>query len=153
MRDKTYKILNLIAKYISQSEDKHIHEEDIVNELIEMDFDMNEIDTALFWLETMGLNFEQTIFETSLKKQIRIITKEEENVLTRDAINYLYLLKDKGLIDNDMFEDILEKVVVANLGRKLGMEEIKLLTALTAFNNNKRLFNYVLENDGEVLYN
>jgi uncharacterized protein Smg (DUF494 family) len=153
LKDKTYKILNLIAKYISQSENKHIHEEDIINELIEMDFEMNEIDTALFWLETMGLNFEQTTYDISSKRQIRIITKEEESSLTKEAIGYLYFLKEKGLIDNDMFEDILEKVVVANMDRKLGIEEIKLLTALTAFNNNKKLFNYVLDNDGDVLYN
>ncbi len=153
MRDKTYKILNLIAKYISQSEDKSIHEEDIVNELMEMNFEMNEIDTALFWIETMGLNIEQTIYDMPVYSYMRIMTREEENSLTRESINYLYFLKEKGLIDNDMFEDILEKVVVANSDRKLGINEIKLLTALTAFNNNKKLFNYVLDNESEVIYN
>ena len=156
MKDKTLKILHLIAKYIAESENMEINEEDIINELLDMEFDMNDIDVALFWLETMGLNINQPQVEDrrgANLRSIRLITKEEENFLTRDAIQYLYVLKEKGLIDGDMFEDILEKVVISNVGRKLSIDEIKLLTALTAFGNNKKLFNYVLDNEGEVLYN
>jgi uncharacterized protein Smg (DUF494 family) len=156
LKDKTLKILNLIAKYIAKAENKEIYEEDIINELLDMDFDINDIDVALFWLESMGLNINQLQVEDhnlTEFKSIRLITNEEKNFLTNDAIEYLYLLKDKGLIDGDMFEDILEKVVVSNINRKLGIDEIKLLTALTAFGNNKNLFNYIMGNNGDVLYN
>ncbi len=151
MKNKTYKILNLIAKYVSHN--KVIYEEELINDLAEMGFEINEIDTALYWLETMGIDINQSNEEFNDSKYIRIITKEENSSLTKDAMNYLYLLKKQGLIDSDMFEDIMEKVVVANLDMKIDIEEIKLLTALTAFNGNKKLFNYVVDNEGEMIYN
>ena len=154
LKNKTYKILNLIAKYVSHN--KVIYEEELINDLAEMGFEINEIDTALYWLETMGIDINQSNEEFNDSKYVRVITKEENNSLTKDAMNYLYLLKKQGLIDSDMFEDIMEKVVVANLDIKIDIEEIKLLISLISFNSidtTDENFLKLLSDDGEILYN
>jgi len=156
LKSKTYKIVNLIAKYLSKN--NTIYEDEIINDLLQMGFDSREIDNALYWLETMGISFDNFFYKqessnNKLPKNFRILTKEETDFLTKDAINYLYLLKKKGLVDDDIFESILERVVISTYGNKVGLEDIKLLTALTAYNNNKNLFDYILNNETEVIYN
>jgi len=151
LKNKTYKILNLIAKYIANH--KAIYEEDLINDLLDMGFELKDIDAAIYWMESLGMDISRSVDVADSRNYIRILTYEESNSLTKEAVNYLYILKKKGLIDNDMFEDILEKVIIADLDIKMDIEEIKLLTALTAYNSNNKLFNYVVENDGEVLYN
>ncbi len=151
MKNKTYKILNLIARYIANH--KTVYEEELINDLLDMGFELKDIDTAIYWMESFGMDISKNLDISDSRNYVRILTYEESNSLTKEAVNYLYILKKKGLIDSDMFEDILEKVIIADLDIKIDIEEIKLLTALTAYNSNNKLFNYVVENDGEVIYN
>ncbi len=152
MRNKTFKIVNLISKYMIENE--VINEEDIINDLLDQGFDIKEIEIALNWLESIGLDLKGLNF-TRLKGW-RILSAEENEILTNEARNYLFSLKEKGYIDFETFEDILERIMIVNPERKFDLDEIKLLISLISFNSidtTDENFLKILTDDGEILYN
>ncbi len=152
LKNKTFAIIKLISKYIVEND--IINEEDIINDLLEKGFDIKEIDVALNWLESIG-------FEISDKSNFnikgwRVLSTEEIEILTIDAKNYLFSLKEKGYIDNDTFENVLERILIASPERKIDIEEIKLLISLLSFNSidaPDKNFLKIISDDGEILYN
>ncbi len=152
MKNKTFKIVNLISKYIIKNE--IINEEDVISDLLDQGFDIKEIEVALNWLESIGLDLKGSNF-TSLKGW-RILSTEENEILTNEARNYLFSLKEKGFIDYETFENILERIVIVKPERKIDLEEIKLLISLISFNSIDTLdenFLKLISDDGEILYN
>ncbi len=152
LKNKTFTIVNLISKYILENE--IINEEDIINDLLDRGFDIKEIEVALNWLESIGFTLKSLNYTST--KGWRILAAEENEILTSEARNYLFKLKEKGYIDYDTFEDILERIMIASPERKFGLEEIKLLISLISFNSidtTDENFLKLISEDGEILYN
>ncbi len=152
MKNKTFIIINLISRYIVENE--IIDEEDLINDLLDKGFDIKEIEIALNWLESIGLDIRANDYQW--EKGWRVLSAEEYSVLTTEAKNYLFMLKEKGIIDNEIFENILERIMIANPERKLDIDEVKLLLSLISFNSidtPDKNFLKLISGDGDILYN
>ena len=152
MKNKTFKIVNLISKYIIENE--VVNEENLINDLLDQGFDIKEIEIALNWLESIGFDLKGLSYPQT--EGWRILSAEENEILTTEAKNYLFSLKEKGFIDNETFENILERILIVSPERKLDIEEIKLLISLISFNSidtTDENFLKLLSDDGEILYN
>jgi len=152
LKNKTFIIIKLISKYLVENE--IIDEEELIGDLLDQGFDIKEIEVALNWLESLGLDIRGS--QISWNRGWRILSSEERDYLTPEARNYLFKLKEKGIIDSEAFENILERIMIAGPERKLDIDEIKLLLSLISFNSADtpdRNFLKLISDDGEIIYN
>lgn len=148
-------IVSLIAQYFLEDRDL-TSEGDLVDELLSIGFDADEIDAAFNWMENQALHSpDQTELLTPMTSY-RIYTDEEKRVLDVDVRGFLARLRDMGILNNDVHEEIVLKALqIAD--EDLSLKEIKTITILTLFahaqNDWCREFDCLLDDDWSRLLN
>jgi len=132
LRERVLAIVSIIAQYVMEDRD-FLTENDIVEQLLEDGFDAEEIDAAFSWMETLSLQTGESQARRPLSMPTqRILTRDEELLLSRDARGFLVRLRFLGIIDDDLQEEILDRALRGEED-EISLKEIKAVTALTLF--------------------
>lgn len=131
MRERVLAIVTLIAQYfLEEHEPKSEH--DLVEELLAIGFGAEEIDAAFLWLEDETLRPPAGDALTPLPLSHRVFTREEELALNCEARGFLVRLRSLGILDEELFEEIVYKSVLAS-EEEIALREIKTITVLALF--------------------
>jgi len=155
LRERVLAIVSIIAQYVMEDRD-FLTENDIVEQLLEDGFDAEEIDAAFSWMETISLQSGANPARSRLSMPTqRILTRDEELLLSQDAQGFLVRLRALGIIDDDLHEEILERALRGEED-EISLREIKAVTALTLFTRSqhdwRREVDCFMEDDWTRLY-
>lgn len=155
MRERVLAIVSLIAQYFLEDRDL-TSESDLIEELLSVGFDSDEIDAAFSWMENQALYPPTQTELLPPMSSYRIYSDEEKRVLDLEARGFLTRLRDMGILNDDIQEEIILKAL--HLAEEdLSLKEIKTITVLTLFaraqNDWCREFDCLLEDNWSNLLN
>ena len=155
MRERVLAIVNLIAQYFLEEQDPK-SESDLVEELLAIGFDADEIDAAFNWMENHTLRAMPSQELAVPVVTHRVFTGEEQRYLTREARGFLVRLRNTGILDEELFEEIVHKSVQFT-DEEVSLKEIKTITVLALFARSqhqwRQEFDCLLEDDWSRLLN
>jgi Smg protein len=154
-KERVLAIVSLIAHYVM--EDGQLPaSSDLVEELLAVGFDAEEIDAAFNWMESLSLqpNNQSPNAPLAVPSQ-RIFTTDECLALSREARGFLVRIREMGIIDDEVQEEIIDKAL--NMADdEVSLGEMKTLTALTLFSHSHstwlREVDCFMEDDWARLY-
>lgn len=138
MRERVLAIVNLIAKYVLGSDGAPISEQELVAELMSEGFDAQEINDAFSWMESTALEQPMTQNHTDFctpSLKMRAFSAEECRLIETDARGFLVRLRSMGLINDEIEEELIGRIVSA-AEEPVTLQEMKILTALTLLARN-----------------
>lgn len=156
MRERVLAIMTLIAQYVMENRDPSA-EVDIVEELLASGFEEEEIDAAFTWMETISqsLRPRAQLEESFVVPPQRIYTPEEVRAFTVEARGFLTRLRNLGIIDDPIQEEIIEKAM-RMAEDEVGLKELKTITALVLLARSQdewqRELDCIFEDDWSRLY-
>ncbi len=107
----------------------------IIRELEKVGFKLNEIDSALDWLdglvEASSDNFAPN---NSNSSHIRIFHPHELNSFSTEARGFLYFLEQAGVLDGHSREAVIDRVLALNLKDSIDLDELKWVVNMVLFN-------------------
>jgi Smg protein len=132
LKERVLAIVSIIAHYISEDGQLPTNG-DLVEELLAAGFEAEEIDAAFHWMESLSLHEsgEQPIRPLTLPSH-RIFTSEECQALSCEARGFLLRVREMGIVDGELLEEIIQKAMQATED-EVSLREMKTLTALTLF--------------------
>lgn len=155
MRERVLAIVSLIAQYFLEDRDL-TSEGDLVDELLSIGFESDEIDAAFNWMENQALHPPAQTELLPPMTSYRVFTDEEKRVLDVEARGFLARLRDMGILNNEVQEEIILKALQL-ADEDLSLKEIKTITVLTLFaraqNDWCREFDCLLDDDWSRLLN
>ena len=155
MRERVLAIVNLIAQYFLEEQEPK-SESDLVEELLAIGFDAEEIDAAFNWMENHTLRTPQLQELAAPVITHRVFSAEEQRYLTREARGFLVRLRGAGILDEELFEEIVHKSVQMT-DEEVSLREIKIVTVLALFARSqhqwRQEFDCLLEDDWSRLLN
>lgn len=132
LKERVLAIVSIIAHYISEDGQLPANG-DLVEELLAAGFEAEEIDAAFHWMESLSLHEDSQRPDHPLTlPSHRIFTKEECQVLSRDARGFLLRVREMGILDEELQEEIIQKAM-QTAEDEVSLREMKTLTALTLF--------------------
>ncbi|MCF6178037.1 MAG: DUF494 domain-containing protein [Geopsychrobacter sp.] len=140
MRERVLAIVNLIAKYVMTAKGAQISEQELVAELISEGFDAQEINDAFSWMESTAIDHTPLLQQNcvnldSSATTFRIFSPEECRLIDTDARGFLVRLRSIGILNNEIEEELLDRIVTV-AEESVSLQEIKILTALTLLAKN-----------------
>jgi Smg protein len=123
LNERVLVIVTIIAQYIL-SDLEFPAESDLVNELLASGFAADEINAAFLWMERLNHNPRERLEPTFRAPTYRVFAPEESRLLSLEARGFLVHLRMLGLIDEILFEEMIEKAI-SSARDELGLEEIK----------------------------
>lgn len=123
MNERVLVIVTIIAQYIL-SEHDFPAESDLVNELLASGFAADEINAAFLWMERLHHNPIERLTPTFRTPTYRVFSPEECRLLSVEARGFLVRLRLLGLIDETLFEEMIQRAT-SDAGEELCLEEIK----------------------------
>jgi Smg protein len=139
LRERVLAIVNLIAKYVMSAEGAPISEKELVAELMSEGFDAQEIDDAFSWMESTALDQTQrqqdSVSLSTSSSTMRMFTAEECRLIDTEARGFLIRLRSMGIINDDIEEELIDRIVAA-AEEPVSLQEIKILTALSLLARN-----------------
>jgi Smg protein len=155
VRERVLAIVTLIAQYFLEEQEPR-SESDLVEELLAVGFDVDEIDAAFCWMEDQTLRAPQAPGLTAPLTTHRVFSVEEQRGLALDARGFLVRLRTAGILDEELFEEILHKSLQMN-DDQVTLKEIKTIAVLALFARNqhqwRQEFDCLLEDDWSRLLN
>ena len=150
MQDKIIEIIVYILSEIKNL--KQINEIDLEG-LTKVGYTENEINTAFAWLYSK-INRGENIFKGKKEsdKSKRFFHEAEKNTLTTEAMGYLMMLMELGLLSDDDEELILDKIFYSGL-QKIELTELKSIIAsliLDLENKSEKLDRLFLQNNDTI---
>ena len=136
MRQKILNILGHLSQSLQQEKDLFYDADQIWEELSSHGFSEEEILGALSHIEKTMLE-EIGPFWSQDIPVCRVYSPKESNQISCKARGYLWKLKVRGIIDNALEDEIIEKAM--NLEGETGIREIKTVAALTLFGYEHKL--------------
>lgn len=155
MRERVLAIVTFIAQYFLEEQEPR-SESDLVEELLAIGFEAQEIDAAFCWMEnhTLVPGPAQELCAPVLTH--RVFSAEEQRALTRDARGFLIRLRGAGILDEELFEEIVHKSLQMS-DEELCLKEIKTIAVLALFARSqhqwRQEFDCLLEDDWSRLLN
>lgn len=153
-RERILAIVSLIAQYAMEDRDL-LSDTEIVEELLAVGFAEEEIDAAFGWVETLTL---QPAAQPSLSDDgspRRVFSRLEMRQLSCECRGFLGRMRELGIIDDLVQEEIIDKAMQAD--EALTLQEMKMITALTIFARShdrwRREVDCIMEDDWSRLYN
>jgi Smg protein len=127
-------IVSIIAHYIMEDGQLPANG-DLVEELLAVGFEAEEIDAAFNWMENLSLHPSTDPSNSSLTvPSQRIFTPDECRAIAREARGFLMRVREMGIIDQNILEEIIQKALHTEEG-EVSLKDIKTLTALTLFSH------------------
>jgi Smg protein len=131
LKERVLAIVSIIAQYV-MDERELPSECDIVEELLASGFEAEEIDAAFHWMEGLAMHRADRPVDPMTILSQRIFTTEECHALSREARGFLMQLRQLGILDDDIQEEIIQKALHM-AEDELTLKEAKVLTALSFF--------------------
>lgn len=155
MRERVLAIVTLIAQYfLEEQEPKSEH--DLVEELLSIGFVAEEIDAAFLWLEDEALRPPTGDVMAAPVLSHRVFVHDEVRALSCEARGFLIRLRSLGILDEELFEEIVCKSVQSS-EEEISLREIKTITVLALFARTqyqwRQEYECLLEDDWERLLN
>jgi Smg protein len=155
LRERVLAIVTLLAQYFLEEQDPK-SENDLIEELLAVGFDADEIDAAFSWMENQTLQLQQTHDLTAPVNSHRVFSAEEQRALAQDARGFLIRLRGAGILEEDLFEEIVHKSVQIS-DEEVSLKEIKTIAVLAMFAHSqhkwRQEFDCLLEDDWSRLLN
>lgn len=155
MRERVLAIVNLIAQYFLEEQEIR-SENELVEELLAIGFDADEIDAAFSWMENQTLQLPRDAGLSAPILSHRVFSGEEQRILGRDARGFLIRLRNAGILDEELFEEIIGRTVEMN-DEEVSLREIRTITVLALFVRSqhqwRQEFDSLLEDDWGRLLN
>ena len=157
MRERVLAIVSFIAQYFLDDQDL-MTESDLVEELLAVGFEAEEIDAAFCWMEsqTICAPAGDDITLGTPATSYRVFSAEESKSLSGEARGFLTRLRNMGILDTDIQEEIITKALQM-ADDEVTLKEIKTVTVLAMFANShnqwRREYDCLLEDDWPRLLN
>jgi Smg protein len=155
LRERVLAIVNLITRYFLEEHEPK-SESDLVEELLAIGFDTDEIDAAFSWMEDQTLQPLQPETLVAPLLSHRVFSPEEQRILSSEARGFLIRLRSLGILDEDLFEEIIHKSVEMS-DEEVSFREIKTVAILALFARSQHQwrheFDCMLEDDWSRLLN
>lgn len=149
MRERVLAIVTFIAQYFLEEQETG-SENDLVEELLAIGFEAHEIDAAFCWMENQALSPPQSHELTAPVITHRVFSREEQRALSPEARGFMIRLRGSGIIDEDTFEDIIQKSLQVN-DEEVSLKDMKTIAVLTLFARSqhqwRQEFDCLLEDD------
>jgi len=148
--------MTLIAQYVMEKRDPS-EEVDIVEELLASGFEEEEIDAAFTWMENIShsLRPRAQMEQAFTIPPQRVYTSEEVRSFTVEARGFLTRLRNLGIIDDQIQEEIIEKAL-RMAEDEVTLKELKTITALVLLARSQdewqRELDCIFEDDWSRLY-
>ena len=127
MNERVLVIVTIIAQYILSDLDFPA-ESDLVNELLASGFAVDEINAAFLWMERLKRDPVERLAPAFFAPTYRVFAPEESRLLSLEARGFLVRLRLLGLIDETLFEEMIQRAT-ADASDELGLDEIKSIAA------------------------
>lgn len=129
MNERVLVIVTIIAQYILSDLDFPA-ENDLVNELLASGFAADEINAAFLWMERLNHDPVARLAPVFQAPTYRVFAPEESRLLSLEARGFLVRLRLLGLIDESLFEEMVQRATT-DASEELGLDEIKSVAAQT----------------------
>ena len=156
MRDRVLAIVNIIAQYVFEKRDL-LGDGNIIQELLDTGFDLEEINAAFHWIENISFENgkrEEESSETG-EDSTRIFTAEEKRALSLEAQGLLLKLRAMGMLTADEMEEIISQAISVEEDG-ISYQELKAVVALTLFSRSLeqygREIECILRDEWSLLY-
>ncbi|PLX74904.1 MAG: hypothetical protein C0614_11555 [Desulfuromonas sp.] len=148
-------MVNLIAQYFLDEYDM-LSESELVEELLEIGYEIEEIDAAFVWMESQACDLgDSVVFRAPLESH-RVFTREEILALQPEARGYLGRLRSMGIVDDEIHEEIVQRAM-SLAEDEVTLKEIRNISVLVLFaraqHEWRREFDCLLEGDWARLLN
>lgn len=130
------KILRMIASQVITS-GASTDETSKMKWLLSEGFSPSEIDEACAWLKNLTLNGDLCMAIRDCNGDFytnRVLNSTESLKINEDAYGFLIRLKEMGLIDSQLQEEIIEMAMLS-AEDEIGMDDIKGITAMLIFDH------------------
>ncbi len=155
MRERVLAIVTLLAQYFLEEQDS-ASERELVEELLAIGFSAEEIDAAFNWMEHQTLRPAQTQELAAPVTSHRVFSPEEQRYLAPEARGFLVRLRSAGILDSELFEEIVDKSVQM-ADEEISLKEIRTVAILALFARSQQQwrqeFDCLLEDDWSLLLN
>lgn len=131
MRERVLAIVSLIAQYVMEDQDI-LTENDLIEELLAVGYAADEIDAAFLWMENLSLQTRKNTKASLVVPANRIFSQEECRDLSLEARGFLLRLRNLGIIDDELEDEIIDRAVRTN-DDEVDLKEIKNVAALVLF--------------------
>ncbi|KIH76289.1 Smg protein [Geoalkalibacter ferrihydriticus] len=155
MRDRVLAIVSIITQFILEENDLLTNENEIVQELLDIGFEVDEIDAAFSWMENQTLEpLEPSLPSLGVTSQ-RVFTLRESLMLSLEARGFLVRLRSLGIVDDNVEEEIIERAMSTGED-EVGLKEIKHIAILALFSRAQQQWrkevDCILDDDWSALY-
>ncbi|WP_305044136.1 DUF494 family protein [Geoalkalibacter sp.] len=155
MRDRVLAIVSIITQFIMEQNDLLDSEDQVVQELLDIGYGIDEIDEAFSWMENQTLETAAPALPCLGTSSQRIFTPRENLVLSREARGFLVRLRTLGILDNQLEEEIIERAM-HDAEEEVGLGEIKHIAVLSLFSRAQHQWrkevDCILDDDWSALY-
>jgi Smg protein len=154
VHERVLAIVSLIAQYVLDQNDIPA-DGDIVEELLSVGFKEEEIDAAFSWMENVSLPNRGPASLGDVHPTNRVFSGDEVRILSADARGFLTQLRNLGILDDIVLEEIIDKAV-HGYDDDITLKDLKTLTILTLFAHAHydwlREVDCIMEDDWSRLY-
>lgn len=147
------RILEIIIYILNElKQEKNFNEIDY-SELTKIGYTDSEINTAIAWIYSR-MQEDEKQFKKNLitSKSVRVLNPFEQRLFSPDALGYLITIRELGLITDDDFEFIIDKITTMIVS-KVELSELKSIISAFVLNlddpNNKS--NRLLINNNDTI--
>jgi Smg protein len=155
LRERVLAIVNIITRYFLEEHEPK-SESDLVEELLAVGFGADEIDAAFNWMEDQTLRQPPQEGLAAPLLSHRVFSPDEQRILSSEARGFLINLRNLGLLDETLFEEIIHKSVEMS-DEEVSFREIKTVAILALFARSQHQwrheFDCLLEDDWTRLLN
>ncbi|MGB0496269.1 MAG: DUF494 domain-containing protein [Kangiellaceae bacterium] len=107
----------------------------IIKELEKVGFKLNEIDSALNWLDGLvDASSDNFAPFSSNSNNIRVFHPHELSSFSTEARGFLYFLEQAGVLDSHSREAVIDRVLALNLSAHIDLDELKWVVSMVLFN-------------------
>ena len=135
MDDRMMTLLSFIADQIVDRQDLFEEEARIMEALLNSGCVLQEADAALTLMQSLVQKEADGLFGGFCTTPcMRIMNREERSRFSIDAFGFVLKLTNLGIISTNQREELLERAM-ATYPQRVGLEQIRILVALTLFFN------------------
>lgn len=154
MRERILEIVSLIAQFVMEERDP-LTEIEIIEELLAAGFESEEINAAFNWITNISFTPPAKARPQLAAAGNRVFSPEEARLLSCESRGLLLRLRELGVLDDELCEEIIDRARQTADG-EVGLKELKTLAALTLFTRAQddwiRDVDFILEDDWSRLY-
>jgi Smg protein len=149
-------IVNIIAQYVFEKRDL-LSDGNIIQELLDTGFDLEEINAAFHWIENISIENgkQEEEYSEPGEDSTRIFTAEEKRALSLEAQGLLLKMRAMGMLTGDEMEEIISQAISVEEDG-ISYQELKAVVALTLFSRSLeqygREIECILRDEWSLLY-